>query len=54
MTKEIEEYKLKMENMEQAVAHYKEYMTKLSKFKYFTFGLEGELNTIQKKMPTNV
>jgi hypothetical protein len=54
MTKEIEEYKLKVENLEEEVAHYKENTTNLAKFKDCSFELQEELKTIQKIMYTNL
>jgi hypothetical protein len=54
MTKEIEEYKQKVEKLEKKVVHYKADMTNLFEFKVFTFELEEELHIVQKIMQKNL
>lgn len=48
MTRELEEYKLRIRTLEQEVAHYKCNMSSLLEFKACAFELQDELNTIQK------
>jgi len=48
MTKEIEEYKQKVEKLGQEIVHYKITMTNLSQFNACTLKLREELSTLFK------
>jgi len=54
MAKEIEEYKQKMEKLEEEVAHYKVNMNNVSEFWARAFEIQDEISTIQRLMYVNL